>query len=78
MKKVPSNTSSLTNALDLLTILKDYVLNNGEVNPLEVPDFVKGVKDCNEDDIEQLKKFLLESEMYDLIVDIEKITLQKV
>jgi FKBP-type peptidyl-prolyl cis-trans isomerase (trigger factor) len=78
MKKVSSNTSSLTKALELLTILKDSVLDNGEVNPLEVPDFVKGVKDCSEDDIEQLKKFLLKSEMYDLIVDIEKITLQKV
>ena len=78
MKKVPSNTSSLTKALELITILKNSILDNGVVNPLEVPDFVKGVKDCNEDDIEQLKKFLLESEMYDLIVDIEKITLQKV
>jgi FKBP-type peptidyl-prolyl cis-trans isomerase (trigger factor) len=78
MKKVPSNTSSLTKALELITILKNSILDNGVVNPLEVPDFVKGVKDSNEDDIEQLKKFLLESEMYDLIVDIEKITLQKV
>jgi FKBP-type peptidyl-prolyl cis-trans isomerase (trigger factor) len=74
MKKVTSKErSSLTNALKLLTILKDSVLDNGEVNPLEVPDFVKGVEDCSKDDIEQLKKFLLESEMYDLIVDIEKI-----
>lgn len=72
MKKV-SSKKSLVKALELITILKDSVLDNGEVNPLEVPDFVKGVKDCSKDDIEQLKKFLLKSEMYDLIVDIEKI-----
>jgi FKBP-type peptidyl-prolyl cis-trans isomerase (trigger factor) len=80
MKKVTSkeSISSVVKALKLLTILKDSVLDNGEVNPLEVPDFVKGVKDCSKDDIEQLKKFLLKSEMYDLIVDIEKITLEKV
>ena len=75
MKKVLSkkNIPPLIKAVELLTILKNSILDNGEVNPLEVPDFVKGVKDCSKDDIEQLKKFLLKSEMYDLIVDIEKI-----
>jgi hypothetical protein len=74
MKKVngENNISSIVKSLELMTILKDSAIN-GEINPLEVPDFVKGVKDCSKDDIEQLKKFLLDSEMYDLIVDIEKI-----
>ncbi|HOB25688.1 MAG TPA: hypothetical protein PKG93_00875 [Bacilli bacterium] len=80
MKKVSSKKyiSSLVKALELITILKDSVLDNGEVNPLEVPDFVKGVKDCSKDDIEQLKKSLIKAEMYDIIVDIETITLEKV
>lgn len=75
MKKVltnKSNITSLTKCLNLIEILKDAIVDD-KVNPLQVPAFVDGVKDCNQNDIKVLKKFLLEMEMYDVIVDIEKI-----
>ena len=71
MKKV-FNKKALNKSLELLTILKDATIN-GEENPLEAPPFVKCIKDCSKDDIDLLNKFFLESEMYDVVVGIDKI-----
>ena len=77
LKKGPS-LGTINKFLEVCNMLKKEATNNGgSVELTDVPEFVELIKSCSDHDLEGIKDILVNSEMYELVVTIDKIRNEK-